>query len=105
MIPGNMVPGSELRFTLFQATLGRRTGLPASHAGVADVSSTHGQLSAMAWIEAIIESIVGWRQTEGDPLTISKLGIPLSRHVNAVITLARNSLQNPFFKDLRYQNP
>jgi hypothetical protein len=38
-------------------------GLPASHAGVADVSSTLDQLSAMVWIEAIIESMVGPRQT------------------------------------------
>jgi hypothetical protein len=51
--------------------------MPASHAGVADVSSTHGQLSAMVWIDAIIESIVGRRQTEGDPLTVSKRGVPL----------------------------
>lgn len=57
-----MVPG-RLRFTLFQATLGRRTGLPASHAGVADVSSTPGQLSVMAWMQVIIESMVGPRQT------------------------------------------
>ena len=33
--------------------------MPASHAGVADVSSTLGQLSAMVWIDAIIESGVG----------------------------------------------
>jgi hypothetical protein len=52
--------------------------MPASHAGVADVSSTHGQLSAMVWIEAIIESIVGRRQTAEVPFMVSKLGIPPS---------------------------
>src|SRR5882757_8510152 len=41
----------------------RRTGLPASHAGVADVSSTPDQLSAMAWITTIIESLLSRRQT------------------------------------------
>jgi hypothetical protein len=58
--------GSEIWTQIypFQATLGRHTGLPASHAGVADVSSTLGQLSAMVWIEVIIESIVGPRQTD-----------------------------------------
>jgi hypothetical protein len=82
--------------------------MPASHAGVADVSSTHGQLSAMVWIEAIIESIVWRRQTAKTPSTLTKLGIPpppLPGWVIAVIGLAVNSLQNPGFKELRCQNP
>ena len=37
--------------------------MPASHAGVADVPSTLDQLSAMAWINAIIESLHSRRQT------------------------------------------
>ena len=37
-----------------------------TRAGVADVSSTLGQLSAMVWIEVIIESVVGRRQTGSD---------------------------------------
>jgi hypothetical protein len=41
----------------------RRNGLPASHAGVADMSSTHYQTSAMAWMKAIIESLLSPRQT------------------------------------------
>lgn len=41
----------------------RRTGLPVSHAGVADVPSTPDPLSAMVWITKIIESLLRCRQT------------------------------------------
>jgi hypothetical protein len=58
--------------------------MPASHAGVADVSSTLGQLSAMAWINVIIESLHSRRQT------ILRLANPLQ---NVVATVKRKVLR------------
>jgi hypothetical protein len=58
--------------------------MPASHAGVADVSSTLGQLSAMAWINVIIESLHSRRQT------ILSLVNPLQ---NVVATVKRKVLR------------
>src|ERR1700677_5205394 len=51
----------------------RRTGFPASHAGVADVPSTPGQLSAMVWIEKHYKERYRPRQTRrgsGEPVLL-----------------------------------
>jgi hypothetical protein len=62
----------------------RRTRMPASHAGVADVPSTLDQLSAMAWINVIIESRHSRRQT---------IHRTINRLQNVVATVKRKVLR------------
>jgi hypothetical protein len=83
---GNAGPYSRGLRPVFLATAAvrrhqtRRTGLPASHAGVADVSSTPDQLSTMAWIPSIIESRLSRRQTPTLPHLLRKSSLESRRH-------------------------